>query len=236
MPDFRQRSTEEEVMDDLGAEGYELEQSLRELAVINKWLGGQRVLKSALNELKPIFQDLNRPVKIVDLGCGGGDLLAFVKRWAYQASIPVSLYGYDANPHVVQFARELNSESDIEFKETNILDPDLRNEHFDVVLLTLFCHHLPDQALVALLQQLKKQTSVAIVINDLHRHPLAYQSIKLLTNLFSKTLMVKADAPQSVLRAFTRHEFAKILKDAGFIKFSIQWQWAFRWKAIAYPD
>lgn len=234
MPDFSQRSTREEVMDDLEAGGYELEQSLRELAVINKWLGGHRVLQHALDALKPKLEQSEQPVHIADLGCGGGDLLAYVKRWADQASISAELYGYDANPHVVQFARDWISDPGIQFQEANVFDPAFQDKRFDVVLLTLFCHHLPDQELISFLKQLKGQTSTAIIINDLHRHPLAYYSIRLLTGLLSKTPMVKADAPQSVSRAFTRSELTSLLQQAGFPRFKLRWQWAFRWQVIAY--
>lgn len=221
-------------MDDLEAGGYALEQSLRELAVINKWLGGHRVLQHALDTLKPTLRQSRQPVRIADLGCGGGDLLAYVRRWADQAAIPVALYGYDANPHVVQFARNWMSDPAIQFQEANIFDPAFQDKQFDVVLLTLFGHHLPDRELTSFLQQLQRQTTVAVVINDLHRHPLAYHSIRFLTSLFSKTPMVKADAPQSVLRAFTRQELADILQEAGFAQYTLTWQWAFRWEAIAY--
>ncbi len=235
MPDFRFRSTAQEVMDDLESAGYALEQSLRELAVINKWLGGHRVLQSALKQLKPYLVAFERPIKIADLGCGGGDLLAFVKEWGEAHSLPFELYGYDANPHVIKFANDWIADPAIHFETANVFDNGFQQTEFDVVLLTLFCHHLPDEALVSFLSRLKSQTSTAIIINDLHRHPLAYHSIHWLTWLFSKTPMVKADAPQSVLRAFTREELYQMLQAAGFANFALRWQWAFRWQAIAYP-
>ena len=223
-------------MDDLHAQGYELEQSLRELAVINKWLGGHRVLKKGLKRVKPYLQSFDRPVKIADLGCGGGDLLAFVKQWNNQNAFPLELYGYDANPNVINFAREWIGDPTIHFETANIFDTDFREAEFDIVLLTLFCHHLTDEELVSFLSQLKDQTSTAIIINDLHRHALAYHSINWLTTLFSKTPMVKADAPQSVLRAFTREELVSIMKEAAFDHYSLQWQWAFRWELVAFTS
>ena len=73
-----------------------------------------------------------------------------------------------------------------------------------------------------------------MVINDLHRHPLAYYSIRLLTQLFSKSPMVKNDGPLSVLRSFQRKELSYLIKTTGFHSFEIEWKWAFRWRVIAY--
>jgi hypothetical protein len=72
-------------------------------------------------------------------------------------------------------------------------------------------------------------------INDLHRHPLAYHSIRLLTCFFSKSYLVKHDAPLSVLRGFKKKEMEELLNSAGIQHYKIQWKWAFRWLVIVGP-
>ena len=69
-------------------------------------------------------------------------------------------------------------------------------------------------------------------INDLHRHPFAYYSIRILTSLFSKSYLVKNDAPLSVLRGFKKKELSALLDKAGISNYTIQWKWAFRWLVI----
>jgi hypothetical protein len=70
-------------------------------------------------------------------------------------------------------------------------------------------------------------------INDLHRHPLAYHSIRLLTRTFSKSYLVKNDAPLSVRRGFRRGEWQRLLHDAGITGYTCSWRWAFRWLITA---
>jgi hypothetical protein len=96
----------------------------------------------------------------------------------------------------------------------------------------LFFHHFTADQLVDVLGSLKSQCRVGIVINDLHRHPLAYYSIKLLTQFFSKSSMVKFDAPLSVMRGFTRLEWEEILRQAGITDYTLKWKWAFRWEIL----
>jgi hypothetical protein len=88
---------------------------------------------------------------------------------------------------------------------------------------------------VDILRQLKEQARKAVIINDLHRHPLAYYSIRWLTKLLSQSEMVKYDAPLSVLRGFSRNEWLDLLREAGISRFSLKWKWAFRWQLIIYP-
>jgi hypothetical protein len=76
---------------------------------------------------------------------------------------------------------------------------------------------------------MQQNSQLGFFINDLHRHWMAYYSIKLLTRLFSKSYLVKNDAPLSVHRGFKKKEWNAIFTEAGIRNFSCKWRWAFRW-------
>lgn len=232
LPDFGQRSEQEEIMDDLQSAGFDLEQSLRELAFINKWSGGQQVLINGLNQLKPALTKLNRTVKIGDLGCGGGDLLEQVAKWGDENQIPLSLEGIDANPNVIKFAETWTNNEALAFHTEDIFSAQFKEKTFDVVILTLFCHHLTTATLISLLSQISQQASTAILINDLHRHPIPYYFTIGFTKLLSKTPMVKNDGPLSVMRSFKKEDWVRILNQSGLLHYHITWFWAFRWQVL----
>ena len=75
MSKFSRRSTEEELMDDLDSSGEVIYQTLRELEIINKLLGGNQVTINGLTRLLQSLDTKPARLKIVDLGCGGGDML-----------------------------------------------------------------------------------------------------------------------------------------------------------------
>jgi len=83
-----------------------------------------------------------------------------------------------------------------------------------------------------MLQWMQANSKIGFFINDLHRHYLAYYSIKFLTGLFSKSYLVKNDAPLSVRRGFKRNEWENLLRQAAINSYSIQWKWAFRWLIV----
>jgi 2-polyprenyl-3-methyl-5-hydroxy-6-metoxy-1,4-benzoquinol methylase len=235
MPDFSQRSSDIEIMDDLHCAGPTLERTLIELEIINKWLGGNNITIDSIQKL--LRGSAQEDIVIADLGCGSGDMLRIIDTWAKKKKLKIKLIGVDANPFIISFAKKnLADCSHIEFQTLNIFSPEFRDQKFDIVVGTLFYHHFSNEQLVQFFETLKNNIRLGIIINDIHRHWLAYHSIKLITQLFSKSSMVKYDAPLSVLRAFRKNELTEILTKAGIKLFSIHWKWAFRWQVVAKPS
>jgi 2-polyprenyl-3-methyl-5-hydroxy-6-metoxy-1,4-benzoquinol methylase len=232
MPDFSQRSYEDEIMDDLTSSGKIIDVTLRELETINLLLGGNYVTINGISKLLKNTKQKTR-IRIADLGCGSGDILRLMRKHLTKKKINADLLGIDANPSIVEYAKEHNAKDyKIEFESINIFSEEFKRRRFDIVTGTLFFHHFTNDQLTQFFSQLKEQVSIGFVINDIHRHWFAYYSIKWLTRLFSKSTMVINDAPVSVMRAFKKNELIEILKSAGIEKYTLQWMWAFRWQVI----
>jgi 2-polyprenyl-3-methyl-5-hydroxy-6-metoxy-1,4-benzoquinol methylase len=231
MPSFAYRSADVEIMDDLNCAGEVVDQTLRELETINTLLGGNHVTISGIKKL--LSGKSASDITIVDLGCGGGDILKLVALWGRKQGFKFHLTGIDANPNIIAFAKK-NSEDfpEINYEAVNIFSDEFRATKYDLILATLFMHHFTADQLVEVFKSLKTQAAIGIVINDIHRHWFAFHSIRILTRLFSKSKMVKYDAPLSVLRAFKKSELQSILQKAGIENYQLKWKWAFRWQLI----
>ncbi|SDY43759.1 methyltransferase domain-containing protein [Hymenobacter psychrophilus] len=232
MANLRARSEQEELMDDLTLASDELRQNLDELETVNTWLGGYAPVLDALERLRPYFP-AGRPLRVADLGSGGGDTLRQIARWARRRRVPVELVGIDANAFMLDYAAaKAQAYPEISFQQADIFAPDFARQPFDVLTASLFCHHFSDEQLVQMLAQWHRQAGLAVIVNDLHRHPLAYHSIRWLTRLLGGSRLVQHDAPLSVARAFTRPELEALLARAGIINYTLRWRWAFRWQLI----
>lgn len=235
-PDFSERSRQTEIMDDLEGAGPDWHQALRELKVINKYLGGNQLTLKGINELLK-GQSHKGEVSVADLGCGGGDMLMEIARWGRRKGLKMRLMGVDANPNIIAYAKENTAAyPEIEFLTADIFSEKFSKERFDIVTCTLFTHHFESKLLTDLISQLNRQVRVGLLINDLHRHWLAYYSIKAITKVASRSRMVQHDAPVSVLRAFSRKDWLLILAEAGVNDFDLYWRWAFRWMLLIRPD
>ena len=236
---FSERSGEKELMDDLALDDTALTRNLQELEAVNHWLGARTTLIRALEEVCRRHPRLfkGKTITIADLGCGGGDLLRAVHEWAKAKRLNVELIGIDANPFMVRYAAEQSRMfREIRFETANVLSDAFKTMRFDIVCLNTFCHHLSDADLIILLKQLETQTSTAIIVNDLHRHWIAYLSIKWISRLLDFSYLAKHDGPLSVLRAFRKRELIDLIELADFDRYRIRWRWAFRWEVILWKQ
>lgn len=230
MPNFNHRSIEIEIMDDFELPNTQIDPVLRELQTINKLLGGFSVFYNAFKKIK-----LQNGDTISDWGCGGGDSLQVLANYFKNQNLSLNYIGIDATPAAVQFAQQAQQQhKNISFMLADVLKTNFKPSQFDVVISSLFTHHFDDDNWILLLQKMVYASKKAVVVNDLHRHWFAYYSIGWLTQLFSKSPMVKHDSKLSVLRSFTHKELVVLLQKAGIYNFTIKWMWAFRWQIIIY--
>ncbi len=228
MIDLTQRSDEEEWMDDLLCDGPVVAQTLAELDIINRMLGGNQI---SLKAFKKLIKNRTKPIHLVDLGCGSGDMMKMMAITCRKAGVKAKFTGIDANPFIISYAKQHTQEyPEITYKCLNILDDRFQEIRCDVIHACLFFHHFTSEELSKLFEKFKSMAAEKVIINDLHRHPLAYYSIKWLTTFFSRSEMVKNDAATSVTRGFKKKELIDILRNARISNADLKWAWAFRWK------
>jgi SAM-dependent methyltransferase len=226
MVNLSKRSYQKELLDATDIPFDAIKQNMKELNVINTLLGGHSISISGLEKIAG-QRERPKPLLICEIGCGGGDNLAALDKWCKQKNIAASFIGIDIKKECVDFAVQ-----QYPLLSATWVEGDYRNVFFerkpDIIFCSLFCHHFNEDEIKEMLQWMKVNATAGFFINDLHRHILAYCSISLLTKIFSKSYLVKNDAPLSVKRGFTKAEWQMIFRKAGIDKFSLQWKWAFR--------
>ena len=228
---FKTRSKEKEFLDNDWIDSQELYLNLKELDVINKQLGGYNV---SLKGIAKILKTKKSLKSILDIGFGGGDAIKQLALFAKKNDKAMFFYGVDLKQDCVKYAEgnlsEINNKTLICDNYKNISVALLKQ--IDVIHCSLFLHHLTNEEIIDLFKFAKSNQCI-ILANDLHRNWLAYYSIKFITALFSKSRLVKNDAPISVKRGFKKKELELLLSKAGFTNYSVNWCWAFRYLIIA---
>lgn len=228
-PDFGHRSDAQEWLDQAELPPRELAAVLRDLARFNKALLGHypilRWLARAARGPAP-----PRPLVILDAGCGYGDLLRAIGRWAGRRGLPVSLVGIDLNPETIRIARAAAEPGEhIEF----VVGDALRfvpPGPVDLIVNSLFAHHLPDSGIDTLLRWMDATAQRGWLIADLQRHPVPYYAIAAAGALLRAHPVVVADGKISVTRSLTRAEWKCRLAAAGLPPGMATVRWfLFRW-------
>lgn len=227
---FSKRSYQLELLDADGISFEEIKLNMEELDTINSLLGGHAITIAGLKKTLPSPLP-DRPIRVVEIGCGGGDNLIAIQRWALKRRISIEFIGIDIKTECIDFARSRNGEfhAPVEWIVSDYKEVHWGENQPDIIFSSLFCHHFRNEELVWMMKWMERECRSGFFINDLHRHYLAYHSIRLLTLAFSKSRLVKNDAPISVTRGFNRADWQRILADAGLSDYHLNWKWAFRW-------
>jgi trans-aconitate methyltransferase len=151
---------------------------------------------------------------IVDVGSGGGDMLRQIEQWANRNNIAVRLTGIDLNPHAAQAAREVSPNASIEWITGDAFSYQPAAP-IDIVISSLFTHHLPDDDIIRFLAWMERVAQRGWFINDLHRERMPYYGYQLLARVMRWHRFVQHDGPISIRRAFQPDDWCTYLTRAG---------------------
>ena len=225
----KQRTEEDEIMDDFSLEGEELRDALDKIASINQFLGGNKLTLQGVKKLIHTKDEIT----IVDVGCGNGDMLRALADFGTKNNYNFKLIGIDANAFTIDYAIKLSKEyPNISYKCEDIFSEPFSQLNYDIVLCTLTLHHFKNKQIDYLLQLFHKQARIGIVINDLHRNIIAYRAFQLICFFFRLNRMSREDGLISILRGFKKQELIDFSKRNQLKNYTIQWKWAFRYQWI----
>jgi trans-aconitate methyltransferase len=227
---FHERLRQEELMDTEVVSFEEFRACLRDLTKVNRLTLAYRPTLAFFDRLLPKIKTLGRPLEVVDVGSGYGDMLRRVAAWAERRNVKVSLTGVDLNPWSARAADEAtSSRAEIRWVTADAFAYEPANG-IDVVISSLFTHHLPDDLVVKFLAWMETRARVGYFVNDLHRHPLPYHFFRHVSKAARLHRFVQNDGPVSIARAFEPADWRRLLADAGIARNAakIAWKVPFR--------
>lgn len=229
-PDLRRRAVAAELMDDRAIGGTELRAALGQLRLINRLLGAARPTIEGLGRL---WRAAGRPpaLTVLDVGAGSGDLSRPMLRWAARRGVRMHVVLVDIHPETCAAAAAAHRDE----PRVMVLCSDLLHlamRPIDIVTAALFTHHFSAEELPAVYRAMAGAAHLGVVVNDLHRHALAWGAITLATRLCSRNRMIRHDAPLSVRRGFRAADLRQLRADLGAPALRFMWRPLFRYLII----
>jgi SAM-dependent methyltransferase len=154
------------------------------------------------------------PLRIVDVGSGYGDMLRRISRWGRRRGVAMILTGVDLNPYAARAARAVDSSDGITWVTGDAFSADFAGG-VDVVLSSLFTHHLSEPEIVRFLSWMERTARLGWFVNDLYRHPLPHHLYWLLSRAVGWHRFVQHDGPVSVRRSFSVADWQRMGRAAG---------------------
>jgi len=228
---LRTRVLEPELMDDPALDARRHAAALRGLARINWVSASARLLFSPLERLAR-ERGLKR-VRVLDVATGAADVPIRLWRLARRAGLPLALSACDISPVALEHARRRAAAAGVEAKffEHDITRAESARSlapRYDVVMCSLFLHHLPDDVASRALGAMAGAAEHAVLVNDLRRCRAGLLAAQIGTRLLSRSPVVHVDGPRSVRAAFTESELAARARAAGLAGASVRRCWPWR--------
>ena len=227
MRNLAKRSYTKEFLDNDSIPFADIKQNMKELNIINTYFGGHSITIAGVKKILHHHPE-NKPVTICEIGCGGGDNLKAIEKWCIKNTVTATFIGIDIKAACIAFAKQQYPLMKATWLTSNYHNINFGDNKPDIIFSSLFCHHFAEDDLSIMLLWMNENSSKGFFINDLHRHTIAYFFITVITWLFSKSYLVKNDAPLSVARGFKKSEWHIILKNIALTAYTINWKWAFR--------
>ncbi|MGD8395938.1 MAG: methyltransferase domain-containing protein [Candidatus Eiseniibacteriota bacterium] len=225
--DLSQRCHDAELMDDVSITGPRVERALAEIATVNRLLGG---ISTSLAGLRPFLAGRRQPVRVLDVGTGGADIPLAIASWCRRERIPIRIVAIDVGADACRIARARTRDApEVEVCRADVFALPFPPRSFHLAHCAMVLHHFTQSEIARILTTLATIVTEGIVINDLRRHPVAYHGIRLLTRIFSRSRLVRNDAPLSVRRGFQAADLDDLRDRCGFSGFRYRHAYAYRY-------
>jgi len=217
--DPKVRAREPELMDAPGLERNRHLQALDALGRVNRVsLTASRVWR----EVERLWRSGSRPVRVLDVACGGGDVLIEIARRATRRRVPVQLVGYDVSAVAVERARARagphhrgdSGAVATRFEQLDVLAAPLPSGSH-LVHCSLFLHHLSAGEATRLLQAMAAACEHILLVQDLRRTSLGYALAWLGLHTLTRSSVARTDGLTSVRSAFQIEEVRDLARHAG---------------------
>ena len=183
---------------------------MKSLRQVNTLTFGSR---STLKWLEQMVSAGNgRPLRIVDVGCGCGDMLLRIERWAKRRGFAVELTGIDLSAETVQVAHEFASKGSR--VQWIVGDAFSYTEPFDVAISALLTHHLEEPEIVGFLGWMEATAQRGWHVNDLCRERTPYRLFGIAGRALRWHRQVRHDGPVSFRRSFREADWLRMLASA----------------------
>lgn len=228
---FRNRRLQSELMDDPSLDADEHRRALTGLGRINWWSRPDAVL---WNAIRPLLSSASKeqPLTILDIASGGGDLAIRLAKRAQREGAHLRIVGCDMSATAVQFASEqarLAGVLNVTFERRNILTDTLPQSSFDVVMCSLFLHHLNESDGLKLLNIMRMVAGKLVLVDDLRRTALGYWLAWFGCRILTRCRIVHLDGPMSVEGALTSEEATVMARQANMPDARVRFHWPQRY-------
>lgn len=224
------RAREEELMDDFSMGGEELSEALQHLRRLNRIFAAPGPTLAGVEKL---WKSMGCPnvLSIMDVGAGSGDVNRKLLRWSDQKGVQLNITLVDKTAEACEEARQLfRYEPRVQVRLADVKE--IPDASADIVTGSQFVHHFEGEQLVEMVSHMLRASIHGVVINDIHRHVLAYTAVWLTTRIISTNRYIRHDGPLSVAKGFKGRDWRELKERLQHETMTYEWKPLFRYSVV----
>ena len=229
IPDLRTRASYlAEIMDEAGCDETRLANTYRDFDRVNALLSGWRGLYT--RRIRPVLQEAGSGATVLDIGCGGGDVLRKLAVWAKQDGLTAHFIGADPDDRAIAYAKAAGESANLRFYTAASGDLVNAGRCFTIVLSNHVLHHLTTAQVADLCADSQRLAERFALHADICRHPVAYTAFPAVGAWFRKSYIL-TDGLASIRRSFTPEELRQVVPHGWHVQtafpFRLHLEWTF---------
>lgn len=195
-----------ERMDDPGCDPTQLRRTFARFHLVNGLVAGWN--GTYRSQIRPAISGATGAVRILDIGCGGGDVLRRVVRLARRDGFEVTGLGIDPDSLAIAVAEGSDPVPGVTFRRARSDELLAEGESFDVVLSNHLLHHLGETELASVIADSRELATRVCVHSDIERSWFAYAGFAVIGVPFAPGSFIRVDGLRSIRRSYRRDELA----------------------------
>lgn len=156
-----------------------------------------------------------RPLRLLELGCGRGDVLTEI---VSEARGGIVALGLDISAEAIGQARgrlPRRLARRVDFRVADVLDESTPLPRSDVAFCNMFLHHFDEAPATTLLRRMAAAARHGVIVCDLSRDVPSWMQMWIGSRIISRSPVVHFDGLRSVEGAWTLDELAAMARAAG---------------------
>lgn len=181
----------------------------QQFSTINRLISGwQHIYR---NHIRPVLSDSSKKYSLLDIGCGGGDIIKMIDRLAKNDGIKLQITGIEPDGRALEYLSDQKWPENISFINATSDDLTRENRSFDIVISNHLMHHLKEPELKTVCEDAQKLVSKKVIFNDIERSDFGYASFKVVATPFFRNSFIVEDGLTSIKRSFKKEELKRAL-------------------------
>lgn len=199
-----------ELMDDPACDPARLAATLRRFDAVNRVVSGWGAVYR--RRVRPLLAGLGRPARVLDLGCGGGDVVRRLARLAARDGLTATWLGVDPDARAIDVASAHGAAGRaVEFRRADSALLVAEGARFDLVLSNHVLHHLDRDELRAFADESRALSTGAVLHADIARSRTAYGLYAVGITPLAPGTFLRTDGLRSIRRSYTAAELGTAL-------------------------